>query len=119
MADDARKIFTKNLNALLSVRGLSQVDIIRTLGVPSATVSSWCTGKKYPRIDVMQRLADMLSVGLSDLISETGLEAVADRDRLALISNNAKLKRLVDVAADMSDEDVDLLITIGERMKRS
>jgi len=116
MPDNAREIFVKNLNELMERRGISQADIIRELGVTSAAVSNWCTGKKYPRIDIMQRLADMLGVGLSDLISENGLQNASDRDRLEALHQNPRLGLLFDRAREMKSEDVDFMMQMADRI---
>ena len=106
MPDNAREIFVRNLNELMERRDISQADIIRELGVTSAAVSNWCTGKKYPRIDIMQKLADMLGVGLSDLISENGLQNAKDRDRLEALHQNPRLGLLFDHAKNLGDDDI-------------
>lgn len=106
MPDNAREIFVRNLNELMERRDISQADIIRELGVTSAAVSNWCTGKKYPRIDIMQKLADMLGVGLSDLISENGLQNAQDRDRLEALHQNPRLGLLFDHAKNLGDDDI-------------
>lgn len=116
MPDNARDIFVKNLNELMERRDISQADIIRELGVTSAAVSNWCTGKKYPRIDIMQRLADMLGVGLSDLISENGLQNANDRDRLEALHQNPRLGLLFDRTREMKSEDVDFMMQMAERI---
>lgn len=54
----------------MKLRGVEQSDIVTALGVSASTVSDWVTGKKYPRVDAMQRLADYLGVLLSDLTVE-------------------------------------------------
>lgn len=106
MPDNAREIFVRNLNELMERRDISQADIIRELGVTSAAVSNWCTGKKYPRIDIMQKLADMLGVGLSDLVSENGLQNAQDRDRLEALHQNPRLGLLFDHAKNLGDDDI-------------
>lgn len=62
MPDNAREIFVKNLRYLMNARGITQADICRELNVSSATASDWCNGNKYPRVDAMQKLADLLGV---------------------------------------------------------
>ena len=109
MPDNAREIFVRNLNELMERRDISQADIIRELGVTSAAVSNWCTGKKYPRIDIMQKLADMLGVGLSDLISENGLQNAQDRDRLEALHQNPRLGLLFDRVKDLDEEDIQFM----------
>ena len=116
MSDNAREIFVKNLNELIERRGLSQADISAKLDVTAATVSQWCNGKKYPRIDVMQRLADLLGVGLSALATEDGLKNVDDMDRLEAMHQNPRLGLLFDRARKMSGSDVEMMLHLQERL---
>lgn len=116
MPDNAREIFVRNLNELMERRDISQADIIRELGVTSAAVSNWCTGKKYPRIDIMQKLADMLGVGLSDLISENGMQNVKDRDSLEALHQNQRLGLLFSRAQNLDDEDIDFMLQYADRI---
>jgi repressor LexA len=67
---NAREIFARNLKAILRQKGLDQVDLANYMGVSSSTASDWCTGKKYPRVDKMQKMADWLGVLKSDLTEE-------------------------------------------------
>ena len=73
MPDDARTVFSKNFSFLLDQRGKTQLDVSRDLDVATGTVSSWANGRKYPRVDKMQRLADYLGVRMSILIEENGI----------------------------------------------
>ena len=72
MPENAREIFVRNLRYFMDMKGITQADICRELEVSSATVSDWCTGKKYPRVDKLQRLADLLNVRFSSLTTEGG-----------------------------------------------
>ena len=65
--NEAREVFKKNLNYYMKKRGLEQADIVAELGITASTVSDWVNGKKYPRVDAMQRLADFLGVRMSQL----------------------------------------------------
>lgn len=116
MPDNAREIFAKNLNEMMRKRGISQADIARDLCVTSATVSNWCTGVKYPRIDIMQELADMLGVGLGELISEGGLQSVEDRDRLEALHQNPRLGMLFDRQREMTESDIDMMFMLADRI---
>lgn len=65
-----KEIFSKNLNHLLNLNGKSQSDLVIYMNTTASTVSDWCNGKKYPRVDKMQKLADYFGVLKSDLIEE-------------------------------------------------
>ena len=118
MSDNAREIFVKNLRYIMEKKGISQADICRELDIPSATISNWCTGQRYPRIDKMQQLADLLGVRYSTLTTEAGLQDYEDQQRLEALHQNPKLGILFDRAAKVSDEDVDILVSMAERMSK-
>ena len=114
----AREIFVHNLGYLMQEKNVSQADICEKLGVSSATVSDWVNGKKYPRIDAMQRLADLLGVRYSTLTTERGIDDYKDAERLEALHQNPKLGILFDRAAKVSDTDVDILVSMVERMSK-
>lgn len=116
MEETARDIFVKNLRYLMEAKGVSQADICRELNVSSATVSNWFTGLKYPRIDKMQRLADMLGVRYSTLTTEHGLQDYEDQIRLEALHQNPRLGLLFDHSRKMSSDDVDFMLQIAERI---
>ena len=73
-SNEAREVFKKNLNYYMKKRGLEQADIVTELGITASTVSDWVNGKKYPRVDAMQRLADFLGVRMSQLQEDGEVE---------------------------------------------
>lgn len=62
-----RIVFCENLNRYMRQRGVTQADIVSGLGFSASTVSDWATGKKYPRVEAMEMLADKLGVQITDL----------------------------------------------------
>ena len=116
MSDTMREIFVKNLRYLMEARGINQADICRELGVSSATVSDWCTGKKYPRVDAMQRLADLLGVRFSTLTTENGLQDYEDQQRLEALHQNPSLGLLFDRTRKMSHDDVEFMLQFADRI---
>ena len=69
-AAEARLVFAKNLKALLQQNDTTQQDLVTRFGITASTVSDWCTGKKYPRVDKIQLLADYFGVSRSRLTEE-------------------------------------------------
>ena len=116
MSDTMREIFVKNLRYLMEKKGITQADICRDLNVSSATVSDWFTGKKYPRVDAMQRLADLFGVRFSTLTTENGLQDYEDQQRLEALHQNPRLGLLFDHTRKMKKEDVDFMIQMAERI---
>lgn len=70
MSTNQRIVFVNNLCRYMQMRSVEQSDIVTALDISASTVSDWVNGKKYPRVDAMQRLADYLGVVLSDLTTE-------------------------------------------------
>ena len=68
--EELMKIFSRNLERLLVDRKKSQADMARYMCVSSATASEWVNGKKMPRTDKIQSLANWLNVELSDLLTD-------------------------------------------------
>ena len=74
MSDEYRKIFVRKLAYYMQLNNKKQIDLMHDLGLKSATVSSWCTGKKLPRVDKIQLLADYFHIEKSDLLEECNLD---------------------------------------------
>lgn len=116
MSDNAREIFIKNLRYIMEKKGITQADICRELKIPSATISNWCTGQRYPRIDKMQQLADMLGVTYSTLTTETGLQDYEDQQRLEALHQDPRLGLLFDRTRKMKPEDVEFMLQFAARI---
>ncbi len=65
---DNKNVFASNLKRYMEVKGKSRNDISEALGISYFTVSDWVNGKKYPRMDKVEMLANYFNVQKSDLI---------------------------------------------------
>ena len=65
-----KDIFSKNLKYQLNIHKKTQANIVNDLNITSSTVSDWVNGKKYPRMDKVQILADYLGILKSDLVED-------------------------------------------------
>lgn len=66
--DKYKKIFSKNLNYYMDLKGKTQTDIINDLDINKSAISSWCNGTRLPRMNKVELLADYLNINVSDLI---------------------------------------------------
>lgn len=64
------KVFSENLNNLISKNEKTQNEVANAIGVLPQTLNTWCTGKAYPRPDKVQLLADYFHIRKSELIEE-------------------------------------------------
>jgi transcriptional regulator with XRE-family HTH domain len=67
---DNKNIFAANLKRYMDLREKSRRDISEDLGISYFTVTDWVKGKKYPRMDKVEKLADYFGIKKSDLIEE-------------------------------------------------
>ena len=65
---DNKNVFASNLKRYMEVKGKSRNDISEALGISYFTVSDWVNGKKYPRMDKVEMLANYFDIQKSDLI---------------------------------------------------
>lgn len=70
MTNYNKKIFANNLLFYLDQNEMKQNDLCSLLGVTKATISSWCNGNKMPRMDKIEKLAQIFNIQKSDLIEE-------------------------------------------------
>ena len=67
---DNKDIFASNLRRYMEVKGKTRNDISEALGISYFTVTDWVNGKKYPRMDKVEMLANYFGIQKSDLIED-------------------------------------------------
>jgi len=81
-----KSIFAKNLQRQMDLHGKTRRDVCQALGFNYYTYSDWVNGKKYPRMDKVEKLADYFGILKSDLIEEKLTEEKEkDNDTIASI----------------------------------
>ncbi len=65
-----KEIFAKNLLFYVNKCGRDQRELAEIVGVAPSTFNEWVKGKKYPRIDKIEILANYFGILKSDLIEE-------------------------------------------------
>lgn len=63
-----KQIFARNLQYYMNINRKDRNDLARDLDLPYTTITSWCKGEFYPRIDKIQLLANYFSIQKSDLV---------------------------------------------------
>ena len=79
-----KDILSRNLKKYILKSGKDRSTVAEDLGFPYSTVTDWINGKKYPRINNIEKLATYFNVSKSDLIEDFE-EIKKDNDRLATI----------------------------------
>ena len=65
-----KNIFAANLKRYMALNGKSRKDLAEALNISYYTVTDWVNGKKYPRMNRVEELANYFGILKSDLIEE-------------------------------------------------
>jgi transcriptional regulator with XRE-family HTH domain len=89
-----------NIARLRKFHHITSMELAKRVGVTQSFISEIENGKKYPRIDLLQKIAQELDTTTSELLGE--VPAVLSEDML----------RLVDATKDLTPEQIDALISV-------
>lgn len=114
--NDNRAIFAANLNELMATHNITQADIVTKLNTTASTVSDWCNGKKYPRIDSMQALADLFNVLKSDLTEDHKNKPTTkiSNELMEAMERRPLLKELFLSLSKLDDDRLNAFITLAD-----
>jgi transcriptional regulator with XRE-family HTH domain len=77
-----KEIFSKNLSYYVKRSGRDQKEIAEVVGVAPSTFNEWVKGKKYPRIDKIEILANYFRILKSDLIEDKAKKSTPEEPML-------------------------------------
>jgi transcriptional regulator with XRE-family HTH domain len=66
-----KSVMAKNLTYYVNRSGKTQKELSEIVGVATSTFNDWMKGKKYPRIDKIEMLANYFGILKSDLIEDS------------------------------------------------
>lgn len=64
-----REAFKKALPQYMDKANMNQRELAKAVGMSESIVHCWITGKAFPRIDVIQKIADVLGCATDDLLA--------------------------------------------------
>ena len=108
---DNRAVFAENLRFYIKKSGRTQKEIADFIGVTPATFNEWSKGKKYPRIEKIELLAQYFDITKADLIEHQCRDEHSKKagSRDALVEN----LRFYMAKADKSRKDVSEAIGVS------
>ena len=105
----SKQVFSRNLQRFIADSGKTQREIAEAIGVSAPTFNEWASGKKFPRIDKLQKLADYFGILKSDLIEEKEKPVTDD----GLTENQRKL---IDFAERLSDDQAEKVLQLMQAL---
>ena len=104
---NTRSIFARNLTKLVSEKGIEQQTLAFALDVSPSIVSAWMLGKRFPRADKMQQLADYFRITISELVEEPNTIAQPENPKLTILYKRSRA---------LSDKQLDTVNSIVNEM---
>lgn len=83
------KHIARRISQYMDMFGMSQTELAKELNVSNATVSDWVHGKKCPRMDKIDRMAELFGCSRSDIM---------DPDKPGQTPFDTKVQFIVEVA---------------------
>lgn len=121
-ADEIKQAFSKNLKLYMSLADKNQSDLVRDLHFAQSSVSDWLNGKKYPRMDKVEKIAKYLGITVSDLMAPTPAKGYYTNIETAILAQRAfddpDVRILLDAKKDLSPQDLTTVINLIKRLKR-
>lgn len=100
-----KEVLAKNLKKYIVRSGKDRSQVAEDLGFPYSTLTDWINGKKYPRINNIEKLANYFGVSKFELIEDFE-EIKKDNDALATIIVKLRVnKELLEVVEKLISLD--------------
>lgn len=101
-----KSVFAKNLQHYMDENKKSRRDVCADLGFSYYTFSDWVNGKKYPRMDKVEMLANYFGIKKSDLIEQKEKKPAIDD---GLTENQ---KTLVEFAKSVPEDKAEMILRV-------
>ena len=118
-----KDVFAKNLKKYMQLNGKTRNEVCQALGLKYTTFTDWVNGKKYPRMDKIEMLANYFGIKKSDLIEDNGsflIELVEDSnkdERLIAYERNIAITNLINEIKEMNTSDINRLTAMAKILR--
>ena len=118
-----KDVFAKNLKKYMQLNGKTRNEVCHALGLKYTTFADWVNGKKYPRMDKIEMLANYFGIKKSDLIEDNDsflIELVDDSnkdERLLAYERNIAITNLINEIKEMNTSDINRLTAMAKILR--
>lgn len=109
---DNKNTFASNLRRYMEINGKSRRDVSEAIGVSYYTLTDWVNGKKYPRMDKVEKLAEYFGIMKSDLIEDKKEKPTAQGDRLS-----KEMQELIECIKALPEDKVQMLLQVAKSIR--
>lgn len=112
---DNKNIFAANLKRYMKEHNKSRREVSDALGISYFTLTDWVNGKKYPRMDKVEMLANYFGIQKSDLIEDkTQNEKPTAGDELS-----EGKQALIDFAKSVPEDKAGMILQVMKTILQS
>ena len=120
-----KDVFAKNLKKYMQLNGKTRNEVCQALGLKYTTFADWVNGKKYPRMDKIEMLANYFGIKKSDLIEDNDsflieFEECSNKnkdERLLSYERNIAITNLINEIKDMNTSDINRLTAMAKILR--
>lgn len=107
-----KKTMAENISHYIELSGKTQKDLAAEVGVAYSTFNDWVNGKKYPRIDKIEMLAELFGILKSDLIEDKAFKEEPEEMALlaASIMRDSELLEMIKKFRKLSEKNKNAVI---------
>lgn len=109
---DNKNTFASNLRRYMEINGKSRRDVSEAIGVSYYTLTDWVNGKKYPRMDKVEKLAEYFGIMKSDLIEDKKEKPTAQSDGLS-----KEMQELIECIKALPEDKVQMLLQVAKSIR--
>lgn len=102
-----KEILSKNLRYYIERSGKDRRELAEIWGFPYSTVTEWINGRKYPRIDRIEIMADYFGILKSDLIEDKKEKPTAADDGLS-----ENMRKLIEFAKSVPEDKAEMILQV-------
>ena len=104
----------------MNYAGKSQKEMAEIVGVSAPAFNEWIKGKKMPRIDKVQKLADYFGILKSDLLEEKTSEKTSEKiyittDIVIRMEKDKNFSELIQTLYKMNDEEIVFMLNTAKQ----
>lgn len=115
-----KKILSANLMRYVKLSGKSKRELAEIFGVAYSTFNDWTNGKKYPRIDKIEIMANYFGILKSDLIEEKKIGDIPEEaDFHAKILMDKEVLEMLEVYYSLNDREREIVRNFVHGLKPS
>ena len=106
-----KEVMSRNLKYYIEKSGKDRRELAEAWGFPYSTITEWINGRKYPRIDRIEIMADYFGIQKSDLIEDKEKPTAAN-DGLS-----EEMRELIEHIKKLPEDKVQMLLQVARSIK--